>query len=63
MHKIIDVYIQSKQDYHSLILDECNYVKKYILKVKLNESSWNFLRGIWNKYCNIRNIHECIRSL
>ncbi len=46
-----------------LLEAEIVYVKKSIIKVKLNESSWNYLRGIWNLHKEYESIPSKIMSM
>ena len=56
-------YVDNQIEMEKLLVEECKYTKKYMLKVKLNESSWNYFRGMWNKYKSIGVVHDEIKSL
>ncbi len=46
-----------------ILMMELNYVKKSINKIKLNESSWNYLRGLWNLHKEFEDLQMAVSEM
>lgn len=46
----------------NLLIMEVEYVKRSIDRLKLNESSWNYMRGLWNKHQDRKDAVEFIEE-
>lgn len=57
-HKRSDIDRQDDAKWVAALLAECAYVTKSISRVKLNESSWNYLRGLWDAHKEI----DCVKT-
>jgi len=58
-HKRTDTKREDPVRWAAVLEAECAFAIKSIGRVKLNESSWNYLRGLWDAHKDV----ECVKSV